>query len=108
PLPENYQEDAKLQLRKIQAPAEVRVEHRLAEGDAAAEILRVARETNCDLVVMGTHGRKGLGRLLMGSVAEQVVRKAPCPVLTLKTPFEAEPENASGKATVQAAECART
>jgi hypothetical protein len=38
------------------------------------------------LIVLGTHGRRGLARLLMGSVAEQVVRKAPCPVLTLKTP----------------------
>jgi len=38
------------------------------------------------LIVMGTHGRTGLRHLLMGSVAEQVVRKAPCPVLTLKTP----------------------
>ncbi len=39
-----------------------------------------------DLIVLGTHGQSGLGHLLMGSVAEQVVRKAPCPVLTLKTP----------------------
>jgi nucleotide-binding universal stress UspA family protein len=62
------------------------VEHRLVEGDAASEILRIAQETKCDLIVMGTHGRTGLGRLLMGSVAEQVVRKASCPVLTVKTP----------------------
>jgi hypothetical protein len=44
------------------------------------------------LIVMGTHGRTGLGRLLMGSVAESVLRTAPCPVVTVKTPFsEAEP-----------------
>jgi nucleotide-binding universal stress UspA family protein len=61
-------------------------EHRLVQGDAATEILRVAEEAKCDLIVMGTHGRTGLGRLLMGSVAEQVVRKASCPVLTVKTP----------------------
>jgi nucleotide-binding universal stress UspA family protein len=64
----------------------VSVEHRLIEGDAPSEILRVAGETRCDVIVMGTHGRTGLGRLLMGSVAEQVVRKASCPVLTVKTP----------------------
>jgi nucleotide-binding universal stress UspA family protein len=68
----------------------VRVEHRLVEGDAADEILRVARETNADLIVLGTHGRKGLGRLLLGSVAEQVVRKAACPVVTVKPTTPAE------------------
>jgi nucleotide-binding universal stress UspA family protein len=69
----------------------VRIEHRLVEGDAGTEILRVARENGCDLIVMGTHGRTGLGRLLMGSVAEEVVRKAPCSVLTVKTPWPAVP-----------------
>jgi nucleotide-binding universal stress UspA family protein len=56
----------------------------VGRGDPAAEILRIAQDTNSDLIVMGTHGRSGLGRLLMGSVAEQVVRKASCPVLTVK------------------------
>ena len=45
-------------------------------GQSAEEILRTADETGCDLLVMGTHGRTGLGRLLMGSVAEQVLRRA--------------------------------
>jgi hypothetical protein len=49
----------------------------------------VAREVPADLIVMGTHGRTWLARLLMGSVAEQVVRKASCPVLTVSTPFAA-------------------
>ena len=61
------------------------VSHRLAQGDPAEGILRLARALPCDLIVMGTHGRTGLGRLLMGSVAEEIVRKAPCPVLTVKT-----------------------
>jgi nucleotide-binding universal stress UspA family protein len=65
------------------------VDHFLEDGDPAAVILRVALTTPCDLIVMGTHGRTGLGRLLMGSVAEEVVRKAPCPVLTLKVPLAA-------------------
>jgi nucleotide-binding universal stress UspA family protein len=68
----------------------LQVEYRLAEGDPAAEILRTAEEGPCDLIVLGTHGRTGLGRLLLGSVAEEVVRKATCPVLTLKTPIVAE------------------
>jgi nucleotide-binding universal stress UspA family protein/quercetin dioxygenase-like cupin family protein len=63
-----------------------KVEHRVAEGDAAEEILRLAESLHCDLIVMGTHGRTGLGRLLTGSVAEEVLRKASCPVLVVKTP----------------------
>jgi nucleotide-binding universal stress UspA family protein len=65
----------------------IRVEHLLEEGDPAMAILQVAQERQCDLIVLGTHGRGGLGRLLMGSVAEQVVRKASCPVLTARTPI---------------------
>ena len=64
----------------------VRVEHRLQAGEPVEEILRVARECPCDLIVMGTHGRTGLSRLLMGSVAEAVVRTASCPVVTIKGP----------------------
>lgn len=60
-------------------------EHRLVEGDAATEIMKVAGDTDCDMIVVGTHGRTGLGRLLMGSVAEQLVRQAPCPVLTVRS-----------------------
>ncbi len=69
----------------------IRVEHRLAEGDAAEEILRVSAAVPCDLIVMGTHGRTGLGRLLTGSVAEEVLRKADCPVMVVKTPLHATP-----------------
>jgi nucleotide-binding universal stress UspA family protein/quercetin dioxygenase-like cupin family protein len=64
----------------------LRVEHRLAEGDSAQEILRLAGALPCDLIVMGTHGRTGLSRLLIGSVAEEVLRKAVCPVLAVKAP----------------------
>jgi nucleotide-binding universal stress UspA family protein len=60
------------------------VEHSFREGDAAQEIVDVAEEVHADLIVMATHGRTGLGRLLMGSVAEAVLRRAPCPVLTFK------------------------
>jgi nucleotide-binding universal stress UspA family protein len=88
PIPEELRAAAQEELDRLQAPrADVRAERRLAEGDAVEETLRVARETNADLIVVGTHGRTGLGRLLMGSVAEQVVRRASCPVLTVKAPF---------------------
>ncbi|MCS7166712.1 MAG: universal stress protein [Gemmatales bacterium] len=63
------------------------VEKRLETGDPVEMILRVAGELPADLIVMGSHGRTGLARLLMGSVAEQVVRKAPCPVLVVKRPI---------------------
>jgi len=58
------------------------VERRLEDGSPAETILRVAREEGADLIVMGTHGRGALGKLLLASVAEQVVRRAPGPVLT--------------------------
>ena len=78
-------------LYRLQAPSSgLTIDHRLTDGDPSAEILRVAEDNNCDLIVMGTHGRTGLPRLLMGSVAEQIVRRASCPVLTVKSPF-AEP-----------------
>jgi nucleotide-binding universal stress UspA family protein len=59
------------------------VETTLAEGVDWHEILNVAKEHGCDLIVMGTRGRTGIPHLLLGSVAEKVVRKAECPVLTV-------------------------
>ena len=58
--------------------------HRLVMGDPAGEIVRIADEEKVDSIVLGTHGRTGLSRLLMGSVAEGVVRRAPCPVLVYR------------------------
>lgn len=68
--------------------ASVPYEHRLVTGEPGMEIVELAQEENADLIVMGTHGRTGLGRLLMGSVAESVVRRAPCPVFTFKEPHK--------------------
>ncbi len=62
----------------------VAYEHRLMIGSPAHAILEMADRENADLIVMATHGRTGLFRMLMGSVAEEVVRKAKCPVLTVK------------------------
>ena len=62
----------------------VPVQIRMLTGNPAAEVIRLARQESFDLVVMGTHGRTGLSRVALGSVAEQVVRVAPCPVLTVR------------------------
>ena len=72
-------------LQEIVPPGQdAKYEHRLVMGDPAREIVRVARQENVDMIVMGTHGRSGLSRLIMGSVAESVMRHAPCPVLTYR------------------------
>lgn len=74
------------------------VRHVFLEGDPAEEILRYAAEAGVDLIVMGTHGRTGLQRLLLGSVAEKVLRGALCSVLIVKmvkaAPVTEKPETA--------------
>jgi nucleotide-binding universal stress UspA family protein len=63
---------------------DVSVQGKVITGYAAEEILRYAQEQNMDLIVMGTHGRKGIDRILFGSVAERVVKSSTIPVLTLR------------------------
>jgi nucleotide-binding universal stress UspA family protein len=83
-----YQEPLREKLLQLQPRDQrIAVEHRLVEGEAAATILAVAKDMPADVVVLGTHGRTGLARLVIGSVAEQVLRKAVCPVLTVKKPL---------------------
>lgn len=65
-------------------------EHRLVIGDPATSIVDLAKSEHVDMIIMGTHGRTGLRRLLMGSVAEAIVRRAPCPVMTFKEPHDGE------------------
>ena len=85
--PEGSQEKLLEILHRLRvSDPKVQVEHRLVDGDGAQEILRVAGEVRADLIVMGTHGRTGLGRLLMGSVAGEILRNAQCPVVTVKIP----------------------
>jgi nucleotide-binding universal stress UspA family protein len=87
PMPTESPESLRERLAGIRPLDEdIEVQHYMLEGDPASEIIGLARDCQSDLIVMGTHGRTGLGRLFMGSVAEQVMRKAPCPVLTIKTP----------------------
>lgn len=67
----------------------VRMERAVREGPSTQAILEGAEEFGADLIVMGTHGRSGFRRLVLGSVTEEVLRKAPCPVLTVKAPTPA-------------------
>jgi nucleotide-binding universal stress UspA family protein len=59
---------------------------KLVTGNTFLEIIQAARDGGVELIIMGTHGRTGLAHVLIGSVAEKVVREAPCPVLTVKHP----------------------
>ena len=65
-------------------PAEVTVRQELIVGIPRDEIVRAASQRNADWIIMGTHGRRGLERWVMGSTAELVVRHAPCPVLVVR------------------------
>ena len=83
------EDSAERELPKIAGAEEcagLEVEEAIAHGDAASEIVRVARERGADLIVISSHGRTGLGRILFGSTAESVVRHAHCPVLVVKPP----------------------
>ena len=71
-------------LQKLAESFDLKVETIFAEGDPGHEIVRVAEERSADLIVLGTHGYKGWNRFTIGSVAELVVRHAPCAVLTIR------------------------
>ena len=87
PLDTFVKERAQQELAEFIAAGEVddkvAVTCRLEAGDAESVIVDVAAKEGCDLIVMGTHGRSGVAHLLMGSVAEKVLRHAPCPVVTI-------------------------
>jgi nucleotide-binding universal stress UspA family protein len=92
PLPavdvsEQLQQSAERELPKLAEREEcagLDVEELIVHGEAAAEIVRVAAERAVDLIVISSHGRTGLGRMIFGSTAESVVRHAHCPVLVVK------------------------
>jgi nucleotide-binding universal stress UspA family protein len=69
------------------------VETRCLQGFEPESIVQVAAAVGCSLIVMGSHGRTALGRLLMGSVAESVLAKADCPVMVVKSPHPAAPSS---------------
>lgn len=66
--------------------AKLRAQLITKKGSPFVEVVRYAKENDVDLIVMGTHGHGAIAHMLMGSVAEKVVRKAPCPVLTVRHP----------------------
>ncbi|WP_456386261.1 universal stress protein [Desulfolithobacter sp.] len=70
-----------------------KVVHKVLAGDVAEELLNYAKTVDCDLIVMGTHGYKGLERILFGSIADKVVKNACCPVMTIN-PYREECEEA--------------
>jgi len=97
PLPADFHESLQGRLEHlVPADAGVPVEAIQIEGNASAEILRIAEVEHCNLIVLGTHGRTGLSRVLLGSVAEDVIRHSRVPVLTLKTPFLLDSELPKG------------
>jgi nucleotide-binding universal stress UspA family protein len=69
---------------------DVPVRTTILEGSPAREIVDFATESGCDLILMGTHGRSGVDRLLLGSVAERVVRSSPVPVTTIRVDIDGE------------------
>lgn len=95
-ISEQLEDSAERQLPKLaecEECAGLNVEEVIVHGDAAAEIVRVASEQEADLIVISSHGRTGLGRIIFGSTAESVVRHATCPVLVVKPPPEEDQES---------------
>lgn len=89
-------------VEEMAADRGVNVETSVVEGSPSRVIVEQASPEHCDLVVMGTHGRGGIDRLLLGSVAERVVRSSPVPVLTVRVGDESYEEAAAGvEATVE-------
>jgi nucleotide-binding universal stress UspA family protein len=88
------EENARDGLAGLSAPLQ-RVRHEILsrEGDIWAELSRITREEGIDLIVIGTHGRAGAGKLLAGSVAESIFRHAPCPVITVGPAVAGEPDS---------------
>jgi universal stress protein A len=92
-ISEQLEDSAERELPQVVHCEELRgleVEEVITHGDASAEIVRVAAEREVDLIVISSHGRTGLGRMIFGSTAEAVVRHARCPVLVVKPPADEE------------------
>jgi nucleotide-binding universal stress UspA family protein len=89
PVPDTWREVRDKLGKVLPTVPGVCYEHRYLEGGPAEEIVDFARRQNVDLIVIGTHGRTGFSHLRLGSIAEAVVRRADCPVLTVKPPVVA-------------------
>lgn len=86
-------DEARKELDAIACAPPIPIERKLLRGDVVDQILQVAAESSADLIVIGTHGRRGVAHFLLGSVAEGVVRRAECPVLTVKKPTSSPPNS---------------
>ena len=84
-LLQTWEANAERQLAELDQ-ADLKSERATSVGHPFVEIIRYAKANEIDLIVIGTHGRGPVKHLLLGSVAEKVVRKAPCPVLTVRQP----------------------
>jgi nucleotide-binding universal stress UspA family protein len=82
---------AEQMLKDLVSHHKVETRNLVTTGEAAPEILRIAHQEHADLIVIASHGLRGWRRLVFGSVAEEVVRQAACPVLTIVAPPGAEP-----------------
>ncbi|HTG00755.1 MAG TPA: universal stress protein [Nitrospirota bacterium] len=88
-LVEDMQKSAEMEMAKWGAEASAKVknvEQQVIRGVPFVEIIKMAKDKGADLIVIGTHGRTGIDHMLFGSTAEKVVRKAACPVLTVRIP----------------------
>jgi nucleotide-binding universal stress UspA family protein len=86
-----FDERAKEELKKLaknEIPPELKVTTIIKTGKPFVEIIETAAESDVDLIIIATHGHSGVEHILFGSTAEKVVRKAPCPVLTLREPVK--------------------
>jgi nucleotide-binding universal stress UspA family protein len=81
-------EEELVKLAETEIPREIKVETIIKTGKPFIEIIETAKETDSDLIIIATHGHTGVEHILFGSTAEKVVRKAPCPVLTLRDPVK--------------------
>jgi len=85
-IPEPDSSRIRTMLEAVKPASDVPFVHRMGLGDPANEIVRIAADEGAELIVIGTHGRTGMLRFLMGSVAEAVVRRASCPVMVYRAP----------------------
>ena len=88
-LREELQGEAEAEIKAAAAAhvgSDLTLRHSITWGEPFVDIVRYARDNEIDLIVMGTHGRGAVQHMLLGSVAEKVLRKAPCPVLTVRDP----------------------
>ncbi|SFG42006.1 Nucleotide-binding universal stress protein, UspA family [Halopelagius inordinatus] len=97
-------EEAVAEVRRIATDADIPAETKIIDGSPSREIVEYAEREGCDLVVMGTHGRGGLDRLLLGSVAEKVIRASNVPVLTVRVGADVGDGEETGRAASRAEE----